>query len=1116
MSNISIIQKIKKNFLINHKSVAYILTAFTLIAIQIFGAFHTIAAYAAESYDIFVSAPTPPQGPNAETSSQLKNGTITISPSEEPNNPIASSSVIAGQPITITASPNRGYELSSLNASTSAIPEGPGRKITRSGIGTININDTTPIFLTLNGLNFTSGEWSSALVIKVNSTITSEVYVDVQGNNKTIGGNHGGIKFQGPVGATANVHFWSSTGGQLEVGAQNSTGNKKYAYYQAERGIAVNYDVLPASTVSNMKVRSTNYNDFSSFINDARNASGRGSAIFNISKAAEPTPFSLNKVSDNQYTATMPSSNLNISADFTKRTTDTINFSDDKFEVEILNADKLADGSETIPQYNLWYDDILLDNNEFNLTRTNNDLSAQKVTFTFTLKDNSAYHLSTGSEDSISTEVSMPIRSINILNPETGETINQIIVSAGESITIPAPESKPGYNFTGWQNGEDFYPENQPITITDNISLTPIYEARTDTPYTIEHYREAEDHNGYTMLRETRTGTTDATAENLTKTIEGWTFDPTNPKNITSGKIAGDGSLTLKYHYSINNHTAVFYDYDGTELTAKDTASALDTLPEAPIHDGYTFTNWHNSDGAIAELPYTTFEPTALYAAYDYNITVNGTPYRVNTTTTLAQLKEAVATALGVDPSDPRITTGNGVVPTDNDSTLISLGIIAGTETYASSNEAIFNAIVDFEDRFNSDPKNTDSWSDLRDLLFEVYDYINENRPNLSTYEIDRLNSLAGKIGDLYFTINDISNEIGNIQIAISGLYPEDWDFDESHVADAVTSNNRDQINNLATRAQSVLTDSAAYLTDGDKENLEEILTHTSAMLDRLNTIDTAITEARDINSIPLEDLTLDDKDSLNTKFTTLSDLHQNHSANFTETQLSEASEILESLNNKLQKLAEIDALIGAKGEISLNPNSAENYGLAAITNTPEELKTIIPFTNSEKMSIMDGANATVTLKVTDISNTITNSEQNLIKNELGSAEEIALYLNAHLYKNVDGYQFTEIHELANPTTITFKLPSEILAKLTDTTKAYMIRNHNGETTKIPLTISGDTASFETDRFSTYAIAHPVPSLGLPNTGTLTKIITTASSSLIFSALIAIIISVIAFLIRRN
>ena len=150
---------------------------------------------------------------------------------------------------------------------------------------------------------------------------------------------------------------------------------------------------------------------------------------------------------------------------------------------------------------------------------------------------------------------------------------------AGDTITLPTTEpTREGYSFKGWSvevipaendadhldaDGADDAADETLLKAGDTYTITAggviftaQWEARTDTPYTVEHYLENLDGSYALDTTEPLKGTTDTTVTAAAKSYDNFTYDSTVPGTVASGNIAGDGSLVLKLFYTRNT-----YDY---------------------------------------------------------------------------------------------------------------------------------------------------------------------------------------------------------------------------------------------------------------------------------------------------------------------------------------------------------------------------------------------------------------------------------------------------------------------------------------------------------------------------------------------------------------------------
>ena len=161
--------------------------------------------------------------------------------------------------------------------------------------------------------------------------------------------------------------------------------------------------------------------------------------------------------------------------------------------------------------------------------------------------------------------------------PEDNYVYNDVVglydfYFAGDTFTLPADPTREGYIFEGWSvkvlpdendadhldaDGADDAADETLLKAGDTYTITAggvvftaQWEARTDTPYTVEHYLENLDGSYALDTTEPLKGTTDTTVTAAAKSYDNFTYDSTVPGTVASGNIAGDGSLVLKLFYT--------------------------------------------------------------------------------------------------------------------------------------------------------------------------------------------------------------------------------------------------------------------------------------------------------------------------------------------------------------------------------------------------------------------------------------------------------------------------------------------------------------------------------------------------------------------------------------
>lgn len=182
---------------------------------------------------------------------------------------------------------------------------------------------------------------------------------------------------------------------------------------------------------------------------------------------------------------------------------------------------------------------------------------------------------------------------------------------SGESFNLPAAPTRPGYDFKGWKIGNAVLTAGAAYTVDeDDMVFTAQWEARTDTPYTVEHYLENLDGSYALDTTEPLKGTTDTTVTAAAKSYDNFTYDSTVPDTVASGNIAADGSLVLKLFYTRNT-----YDY---------TVRHIKQLPDGSYDEA----------NAEVETLSGKFEALAAVTAKDY-----GSHYPTNDADTKQNIK---------------------------------------------------------------------------------------------------------------------------------------------------------------------------------------------------------------------------------------------------------------------------------------------------------------------------------------------------------------------------------------------------------------------------------------------------------------------------------------------
>ena len=164
-----------------------------------------------------------------------------------------------------------------------------------------------------------------------------------------------------------------------------------------------------------------------------------------------------------------------------------------------------------------------------------------------------------------------------------------------------------------------------------------------------------------------------------------------------------------------------------------------------------------------------------------------------------------------------------------------------------------------------------------------------------------------------------------------------------------------------------------------------------------------------------------------------------------------------------------------------------DNLGDAVIATPLDKVVDAISFTDDEKALIDSGAVVTIKLVVSDISDTVSAAEQALIEAAL-DGQTVGMYMDVKLMKRVGTADFSPVTNLSSDIAIKMTLPKELLTADDTMTRTYsVLRIHDGKVEAVATEFDAKTGAltFETDRFSTYAVVYKdVPvEIEVPSTG---------------------------------
>ncbi len=145
-----------------------------------------------------------------------------------------------------------------------------------------------------------------------------------------------------------------------------------------------------------------------------------------------------------------------------------------------------------------------------------------------------------------------------------------------------------------------------------------------------------------------------------------------------------------------------------------------------------------------------------------------------------------------------------------------------------------------------------------------------------------------------------------------------------------------------------------------------------------------------------------------------------------------------------------------------------------------ENLENHLDITADDKSAIIyDGFAVGLDFDISNISDTISINDKDKIKNKIIELTDDETKINDIIYLNIDAFKkvyesLTPITELKNDVTISIEIPDEWILEDNSLRAYFIVRLHDGEANIIGGIFNPETKlfSFETDKFSTYALSY--------------------------------------------
>ena len=186
----------------------------------------------------------------------------------------------------------------------------------------------------------------------------------------------------------------------------------------------------------------------------------------------------------------------------------------------------------------------------------------------------------------------------------------------------------------------------------------------------------------------------------------------------------------------------------------------------------------------------------------------------------------------------------------------------------------------------------------------------------------------------------------------------------------------------------------------------------------------------------------------------------------------------------------EIPVTAGENGSGDVTVESADENAYTGKLSDESDVANKVTLTNTEQQAILNGDELVITLTVEDVKETVKAEDKTAIESKLED-KKLGTYLDINLLKQVGSNEPEKIRELKGKIKIAFVVPETLRGEAGKRTYTILRLHDDVVDTIVPVyDEETHTLTFETDRFSTYALAYEDTSVAAPPaTGDATSVV---------------------------
>ena len=352
-----------------------------------------------------------------------------------------------------------------------------------------------------------------------------------------------------------------------------------------------------------------------------------------------------------------------------------------------------------------------------------------------------------------------------------------------------------------------------------------------------------------------------------------------------------------------------------------------------------------------------------------------------------------------------------------------------------------------------------------------------ENVGNLTEEEITTIEVQEAYLKEKLYVIQMVEDTLAELQNKIEDIPSKE----------TILTEFKDDVLELLDIISDLQENYSKNVTDEQANIIEDLRKELQEMNSRIQEIEESLKEVEEdsANQPDYKDITSENKENIKDIIETIENILKYDKENLSSEEIEKLEEQKSELEDKVIFIEKIEKYEPVSGDFENTTKPENNDYSGNLNHMSQELIDLIPLEKIEKEHIAKGESVKVYVEVTDITEKVTEEDRKLVEETLRE-EKVAAYIDITMFKQIGEREAKKIPNTKGAVIISFQVPRELINTNMSVARKYQIvRVHEGETTIIDAVFNEETGeiTFETDKFSTYALIYNDVEVEMNQTG---------------------------------